>query len=236
MGSYFADPFLQTIEELGFGFVVLRAAGDLCCVNRVVADIVESTVSDVEGREARCFMDACNFDVFSEQQALRRQGGSDPYDLRLLSTQGTSTRVYIFPTPLFDAGEYVGSCGFLLASSRRSGSRPVGAVPPHIKLTALGLLRESVPSASEGQSGSAAHTREPSTRLSTTEREVLERLTPSNSVEDLAHELGTSVTKVRNLLLDIYGKYGVRNRIELLALIHVLSDADGVSRPTALGS
>lgn len=223
MGSYFADPFLQTIEELGFGFVVLRAAGDLCCVNRVVADIVESTVPDVEGREARCFMDACNFEVFSEQQELRRQGGSDPYDLRLLSSQGTSTRVYIFPTPLFDAGEFVGSCGFLLASSRRSGSRPVGAVPPHIKLTALGLLRESVPS------GSAMHAREPSTRLSTHEREVLERLTPSNSVEELAHELGTSVTKVRNVLLDIYGKYGVRNRIELLALIHVLSDADGVS-------
>jgi len=223
MGSYFADPFLQTIEELGFGFVVLRAGGDLCCVNRVVADIVESSVSDVEGREARCFMDACNFDVFSEQQALRRQGGSDPYDLRLLSSQGMSTRVYIFPTPLFDAGEFVGSCGFLLASSRRSGSRPVGAVPPHIKLTALGLLRESVPP------GSAVHAREPSTRLSTPEREVLERLTPSNSVEELAHELGTSVTKVRNLLVDIYGKYGVRNRIELLALIHVLSDADGVS-------
>ena len=223
MGSYIADPFLQTIEELGFGFVVLRAAGDLCCVNRVVADIVESTVSDVEGRDARCFMDACNFDVFSEQQALRRQGGSAPYDLRLLSTQGTSTRVYIFPTPLFDAGEFVGSCGFLLASARRSGSRPVGAVPPHIKLTALELLRESVPP------GSSVHAREPSSRLSTHEREVLERLTPSNSVEDLAHELGTSVTKVRNLLLDIYGKYGVRNRIELLALIHVLSDADGVS-------
>jgi len=223
MGSYIADPFLQTIEELGFGFVVLRAAGDLCCVNRVVADIVESTVSDVEGREVRCFMDACNFEVFSEQQALRRQGGSDPYDLRLSSSQGSSTRVYIFPTPLFDAGEFVGSCGFLLASSRGSGSRPVGAVPPHVKVTALGMLRESAPL------GAADRAAEPSSRLSSSEREVLERLTPSNSVEELAHELGTSALKVRNLLLNIYGKYGVRNRIELLALIHVLSEPKGAA-------
>ncbi|HEY6724233.1 MAG TPA: LuxR C-terminal-related transcriptional regulator, partial [Polyangiaceae bacterium] len=66
----------------------------------------------------------------------------------------------------------------------------------------------------------------PSQRLSTSELEVLERLTPSNSVEELACELGTSATKVRTLLVNIYDKYGVKNRIELLGLIHVLSDAD----------
>jgi DNA-binding CsgD family transcriptional regulator len=48
-------------------------------------------------------------------------------------------------------------------------------------------------------------------------------------VEELAHELGTSATKVRSLLLNIYDKYGVRNRIELLGLIHVLSDVEGTS-------
>jgi DNA-binding CsgD family transcriptional regulator len=143
--------------------------------------------------------------------------------LRLSSSQGTSTRVYIFPTPLFDAGEFLGSCGFLLASSGGGGSRPVGAVPPHVKVTALGMLRESAPR------GAADHAPAPSSRLSTSEREVLERLTPSNSVEELAHELGTSALKVRNVLLNIYGKYGVRNRIELLALLHVLSDPDGAS-------
>ena len=223
MGSYSADPFLRTIEDLGFGFVVLHAQGHVCSVNRVFAEIVESTVLDVEGREAQSFMDERNFEVFLEQQARRREGSSDPYDLRLLSSQGASTRVYVFPTPLFDEDEFVGSCGLVLAGAERKGSKPVGAVPRHVKTTALALLR--APSAFELTDG-APHSARP---LSTSEREVLERLTPSNSVEELARELGTSAAKVRGLLLNIYDKYGVRNRIELLGLIHVLSGADGTS-------
>lgn len=221
MGSQIANPFLRTIEDLGFGFVVMRSQGDVCSVNRVFAEIVESTVPDVEGRDARSFMDECNFGVFLEQQTLRRQGGTDPYDLRLLSSQGTPTRVYVFPTPLFDGSEFVGSCGLVLAASQRKGSNPVGTVPSHVKTTALALLRAS-PLAFTDRGA-------PSRRLSSSEREVLERLTPSNSVEELARDLGTSATKVRTLLVNIYDKYGVRNRIELLGLIHVLSDADGTS-------
>ncbi|HEU5072884.1 MAG TPA: LuxR C-terminal-related transcriptional regulator [Polyangiaceae bacterium] len=218
MGSHSADPFLSTIEQLGFGFVVMRAAGNVCRVNRVFAEIVDSSVCDVEGREARSFMDECNFGVFLEQQALRRQGRGDPYDLRLLSSQGASTRVHVFPTPLFDDGAFVGSCGLVLASSHRPGAKPIGAVPPQVKTAALDLLRAS-PLAFSGRLA------QPATHLTSSEKEVLERLTPSTSVEELARELGTSATKVRSLLVNIYGKYGVRNRIELLALIHVLSDA-----------
>jgi len=59
------------------------------------------------------------------------------------------------------------------------------------------------------------------------EKEVLERLTPGNSVEELAVELGTSVARVRSSLLNIYSKFGVRNRIELLGQLHVLSAAAG---------
>lgn len=230
MGSQLADPFLRTIEDLGFGFVVLRAQGNVCSVNQVFAEIVESTVLDVEGREARSFMDECNFGVFLEQQALRRQGASDPYDLRLLSSQGTPTRVYVFPTPLFDGSEFMGSCGLVLAASQRKGSKPVGTVPSHVKTTALALLRASPLAFTDRgalPSQRLPSQRLPSHRLSASEREVLQRLTPSNSVEELARELGTSATKVRTLLVNIYDKYGVKNRIELLGLIHVLSDADG---------
>lgn len=221
MGSQLADPFLRAIEDLGFGFVVLRAQGHVCSVNRAFAEIVESTVGDVEGREARSFMDECNFGVFMEQQELRRQGASAPYDLQLRSSQGTSTRVFIFPAPLFEGNEFLGSCGLVLAASQRNGSNPVGSVPSHVRTTALALLRAS-PLA-------FTHRASPSQRLSTSEREVLERLTPSNSVEELARELGTSASKVRTLLVNIYDKYGVKNRIELLGLIHVLSDADGAA-------
>jgi len=65
------------------------------------------------------------------------------------------------------------------------------------------------------------------------EREVLERLTPGNSVEELAVELGTSVARVRSSLLNIYAKFGVRNRIELLGQLHVLSV--GVGGPAVDG-
>ena len=65
------------------------------------------------------------------------------------------------------------------------------------------------------------------------EREVLERLTPGNSVEELAVELGTSVARIRSSLLNIYAKFGVRNRIELLGQLHVLSI--GVGRSTVDG-
>lgn len=222
MGSY-VDPFLRTIENLGFGFVVLRAEGNVCSVNRSFAEIVESTVVDVEGRDVRSFMDACNFEVFTEQQALRREGSSEPYDLRVLSSQGACTRIYVVPTPLFDEGRFVGSCGLVLAASECRGSRLVGAVPRHVQSTALALLRAASPLEIGDR---AVRSLQP---LSTSERAVIERLTPSNSVEELAHELGTSVAKVRSQLSNIYDKFGVRNRIELLGLIHVLSSAEDPS-------
>lgn len=222
MRSY-VDPFLRTIEDLGFGFVVLRAEGNVCSVNRAFAEIVESTVVDIEGRDVRSFMDECNFGVFMEQQALRRQGSSDPYDLRVLSSQGACTRIYVFPTPLFDEGKFVGSCGLVLAASKCRGTRAVGAVPRHVQSTALALLCAASPVKIGDR---AVRSVKP---LSTSERAVLERLTPSNSVEELAHELGTSAAKVQSQLSNIYEKYGVKNRIELLGLIHVLSGAEGPS-------
>lgn len=217
-----SDTFLDTIESLGVGFVVLHATGRLRCVNQVVAEILEVSIPDAEGRDARCFMDEYNFAVFSEQQALRRLGREDPYDIRLSSTQRNSTRVHVFPTPLFDAGEFVGSCGFVLPPSPHAVVKPVAAVPRHVQATALALVCSSSSRPLRETAGAFLRGSSPF-GLSTHESEVLERLTPGNSVEELALELGISVARVRSSLLNIYAKYGVRNRIELLGQLHVLS-------------
>ena len=105
-------------------------------------------------------------------------------------------------------------------STPHAAVKPIGVVPRHVQATALALVRSSSAARPLRETAGAFASQ---FGLSTHETEVLERLTPGNSVEELALELGTSVARVRSSLLNIYAKYGVRNRIELLGQLHVLS-------------
>lgn len=216
IGSY---PFVEAVENLGFGFVVLHENGSLRYVNQFVADILDSTPWDVEGRQARCYMDEVNYTAFVEQLALRRLGQSAPYDVRLRSTCGRSTRVHVFPAPIFDHDDFLGSCGFVLPTFAHASSNPVGQVPSHIRANALEMLKPEAPISSRFLESVARAA--PS--LSRREREVLEKLTPGKPTEALASELGQSERSVRECLQGIYRKHGVRNRIELLGLLNVLA-------------
>lgn len=216
IGSY---PFVEAVENLGFGFVVLHETGALRYVNQFVADIVDASPWDMEGRLARSYVDETNHAAFAEQLALRRLGHSAPYDVCLKSRRGRSTRVHIFPAPIFERGTFLGSCGFLLPTSVHVSSRPTGQVPSQIQTKALEMLKPDAPISTRFLESVARA----APNLSARERELIHRLTPGKSLEVLAGELGQSESRVRESLQAIYRKHGVRNRIELLGLLNVLA-------------
>ena len=221
-----AEAFIQAAENLGMGFVVLHEDESVRHVNQAVAELLEAPAWDLEGRPAHCFMDDRNFQTFLEQQTLRRLGQRAPYAISLLSVKKSATRVHIFPMPIFDAaGVFRGSCGLVVAQAESRGVAPMARMPPELASTALEMLERGAPRAGVARSAAAR------VRLTPAEHDVVERLTPSVTPDELAQELAVLEQDVRALLGSIYAKFGVRNRIELLALLHVLAARD--PRPEA---
>lgn len=72
-------------------------------------------------------------------------------------------------------------------------------------------------------------------QLSPREREILEAASAGLSAGEIAERFSLSQATVRSHLSSIYGKLGVRGRVELLARLHGAVDERGLSDPAPAG-
>ena len=71
--------------------------------------------------------------------------------------------------------------------------------------------------------------------LSPREREILEAASAGLTAGEIAERFSLSQATVRSHLSSIYGKLGVRGRVELLARLHAAVDEQGLSDPAPAG-
>lgn len=102
--------YRDLVELMNEGVLILNQEGVATFVNSKLGEQLGRDISEIVGRKFEEFVYTENRDTFTRQQALRKDGISEPYEMTLISKNGDKIYTYASPTPLFDdADEITGS-------------------------------------------------------------------------------------------------------------------------------
>ncbi|THB63042.1 MAG: PAS domain S-box protein [Desulfovibrio sp.] len=104
------EKYRSLVELMNEGVLVLDSENIVTFVNKKICKILGQEFSEIVGNAFTNFTHASSKEFFLDQQLLRRNSISDPYEMTLVNRAGDEVFVLASPTPLLDDdGQYKGS-------------------------------------------------------------------------------------------------------------------------------